>query len=307
MKAPAEVKVLPQTESRVGVRAAGRARIADYVALTKPRISVTVLFTTLAGYYMASSAPLDFAKLIHALLGTALVAGGANVINQVIERDRDALMHRTLDRPIPAGRLSVAESLAFGLVLFAVGVIYLIALTTLMAGALAALTFLLYTLVYTPLKPATTMNTAIGAVPGALPPLIGWAAARGDINMAALSIFGVLYLWQIPHFLAIAWIYREDYARGGFKMLPVVDPSGSSTARHILFQGLALIIVSLLPTSLGLTGAVYFFSALALGLAFWGFGWIAAFRKSDANARRLFLVSVIYLMVLFTIMMIDKR
>jgi protoheme IX farnesyltransferase len=298
-RAEADVKSIPQSRPR--------AKALDYLDLTKPRIAVMVLFSAFAGYFMAAGSELDYALAVHMMIGTLLVAGGANAVNMVIERDRDALMKRTHDRPLPSGRMPVAEALGFGLILAVGGTIYLAIFTTLLAAALAAATFLLYTLVYTPLKPATSLNTAIGAAPGAIPPLIGWAAARGDLNLAALSIFAILYLWQFPHFFAIAWIYREDYARGGFKMLPVTDPTGESTARHILFQGLALICVSLLPSTMGLTGRFYFFSALALGLAFWAFGWVAALRRTEANARRLLLASVIYLPLLLIAMIADKQ
>lgn len=298
MKARVEAKPLVEAQSR--------SKVLDYLELTKPRIAGMVLVTALAGYYMGAERPLDLLRVFHMLLGTACVAAGANGMNQVIERRHDALMARTGDRPLPAGRLSVAEAATFSAVFAAAGIIYLGFLTTPLAAILAAATFLLYVLVYTPMKRTTPLNTAIGAAPGALPPLIGWAAARGDVTIPALSIFAILYLWQIPHFLAIAWIYREDYERGGFKMLPVVDPSGSSTARQIVTQGLALICVSLLPTLFHLTGYLYFFSALALGIAFWGFGLLAASRRSIPNARRLVLASVIYLPILLIVMMLDK-
>lgn len=281
-------------------------KLVDIIELTKPRIASLVMVTTLAGSYMASTGRMDLAVALHALVGTGLVAGGANALNEIIERRYDALMLRTAHRPLPAERLSVAEALGFALLISLGGVAYLAATTNLLAASLAAISLVLYVGVYTPLKRVTPFNTAVGAVPGALPPLIGWAAATGELTHAAWVLFAIIYLWQLPHFFAIAWIYREDYARGGFKMLPVVDPSGDSTVRQILTQGLALLVVSLLPTLLDMTGRTYFFCALALGIVFWALGWAVARRRTISSARRLVLASIIYLPLLLTAMMLDR-
>lgn len=297
MKARAGLKYMETTAANV--------KLSDWVELTKPRIAVMSLITTLAGFYMASEV-FRPVPAFHVLLGTALVAAGASAFNHLLERDRDALMERTRNRPLPSQRMTINQVLGFGLVTSVVGIVYLGINTNLLAAFFGALTLTLYVFVYTPLKRVTTLNTLIGAVPGALPPLIGWTAASGSLSAGAWVIFGILFLWQIPHFMAIAWLYREEYARAGFKMLPVADLAGRRTARQVFFQSLALLGISLLPTWLDLTGMVYFAAALALGLAFWGVGLFICFRRNDLNARRLLLASVIYLPLLLAFMVMDK-
>lgn len=298
MKARADVN------SMTGISA--MSKIADFIELTKPRIAGMVLVVAFAGYYMASPGALDWLGVLHTLIGTAFIGCGSSAFNQVIEQDFDALMDRTRNRPLPAGRLNRTEAIVFSLIISIFGVVYLVAMTTLLAGGIALATLVLYVFIYTPLKRVTTFNTAVGAIPGALPPLIGWAAATGTLTPAAWALFAILYLWQIPHFLAIAWMYRDDYARGGYKMLPVVDPSGESNFRQMLSQGAALIPFSLLPTVLGLTGVAYFFTALVLGVAFMAFGFRASRTRTRVDSRRLVLASVVYLPVLLVVMMLDK-
>ncbi len=287
-----------------GVRTSSPA--ADYVELTKPRITLLVVLTAAVGYFMASRSGLSPLGLVHTMIGTALVASGASVLNQVLEREPDARMHRTANRPIPAGRVSPESALTFGAALGLGGVLYTALFLNLAVAALAAATLASYVFVYTPLKRRTTLNTMIGAIPGALPPVGGWAAATGSVPREAWVLFLVVFLWQVPHFLAIAWLLRKDYARGGFHMLPVADPSGTSTGRHVALSALALVPVSLVPTLVGMTGTVYFFGALALTLGYAGTGlWLAA-RPTDLRARWLFLGSIVYLPALLVLMMIDK-
>jgi protoheme IX farnesyltransferase len=228
------------------------------------------------------------------------------VLNQVVERDTDALMRRTADRPIPAGRVDPDAALGLGVVLAVAGMGWLALAANPLAALLGAATLAGYLFVYTPLKRVSSLATLVGAVPGAMPPLIGWAAARGSLGAGAWALFGILFLWQLPHFLAIAWMYRADYQRGGMPMLPVIDPGGSRTGRQSVLYAAALVPVSLAPTALGLTGAVYFAGALALGLAF--FGVALAFQRALSNqaARRLLLVSVLYLPAVLAVMLLDR-
>ncbi|MCH7760235.1 protoheme IX farnesyltransferase [candidate division TA06 bacterium] len=277
-----------------------------YLELTKPRITLLVLITTLAGFYLGSLGSLNLLLLLHTLIGTALTAGGASALNMVLERDVDSRMRRTKNRPIPSGRLQCEEALLFGIILSASGIFYLTVGVNLFTGLIASLTLYSYLFLYTPLKRTTPFSTLIGAIPGALPPVMGWSAARGEISLGAWVLFSILFLWQLPHFLALAWLYREDYARAGFPMLPVLDPDGERTGRHIALYCLALIPVSLAPTLLGLAGPTYFFGALALGLVFFGFGLSFLIFKSKAFARRLFRTSVIYLPLLLILMMLNK-
>lgn len=298
MKARAEVKAVDLTVAR--------PRLSDWIELTKPRIASMALLATLVGFYMGAGGPLDFWLLLNALAGTALVASGSSALNQLIERDRDVLMNRTCNRPLPAARLSAGEVLAFSIATGSAGLAWLALTTTPLATLLGALTLVLYVFVYTPLKPLTTHNTFVGAVPGALPPLIGWAAAAGSLSWGALAVFAILYVWQIPHFMAIAWIHREDYARGGFKMIPVLDPTGDRTARQVLFQSVILLGVSVMPTFLHLTGMFYLAGALVLGIGFAAAGALLAFRRRDVDARLLLLASVIYLPLLLGLLVVDK-
>jgi protoheme IX farnesyltransferase len=273
-----------------------RSRAADYLALTKPRVAVLVLFTVAAGGLLAAGRAVDVLALLNTVLGTALVAAGASALNQWLERYTDARMKRTADRPLPAGRLAPAEALAFGLTLGVVGVAYLaLTLPRPWAAVVAAITFVLYVAVYTPAKTRTAWNTLIGAVPGALPPVIGWVALCGDGGRGAGALFLVLFLWQVPHFYAIAWIYRVDYARAGHRMLPTGDPAGVRTGRQMVAFCVALLAASLLPALLGDAGPLYAVGAALLGAGFLASAVQFACRPSDRRARRVLRASLLYL------------
>ncbi|MBI3269848.1 MAG: protoheme IX farnesyltransferase [Planctomycetes bacterium] len=283
-----------------------RSVAADYLTLTKPGISTLVLATTYVGYQMGARGAWSGATLLHALLGTALGAAGASALNMVMEKEADGRMRRTRNRPIPAGRLDSRMATAFGVLLCVVGVAWLALAVNPLAASLCALTQATYLFLYTPLKSRTTLNTIVGAVPGAIPPLIGWAAARGTLDGGAWCLFAILLLWQLPHFLAIAWRYRTDYARGGFAMLPVVDAEGSFTGRQVVLQAQALLLASLAPVAMGLAGRSYLVGALALGIGFLVFGVFFARLRSDREARRLFLASIVYLPALLALLVADK-
>jgi len=265
-----------------------------------------VVLTAAAGFYVGSRAGVDLRLLLHTLAGTALVAAGTNAFNQLRERDVDARMRRTQDRPLPSGRITPRAAGVFAGAISLAGVAYLALAVNLLTAGLAALTLASYVLLYTPLKRRTSLNTLIGAVPGALPVVGGWTAAGGEPGVAVLALFSILFLWQLPHFLALAWIYREDYARGGLAMLCVEDPDGSRTGSMALLYAAALLPVSLLPTLLGITGAFYFFGALALGLAYLGASAALTLTASAARAWRVFFVSIVYLPALLTLMVLDK-
>ena len=284
-----------------------RARVTDFYELTKPRMNFLVLVTSAVGFYMAMSRGFDdWALLLHALVGTALSAAGASVLNQYVERGHDAHMRRTAGRPLPSGRIAPLEALVFGVALSVGGSLYLAALVNALTATLGVLTIASYVFVYTPMKRWTTLCTVVGAVPGAIPPLMGWAAATGGLSAEAWALFGILFFWQMPHFLAIAILYRDDYAAGGFKMLPVVDEGLVVTGRQMVLYAAALVPVSLMPAVLGTAGPLYFAAATALGLAFLGFSMACAARKGRADARRLFFVSIVYLPLLLAAMMLDK-
>ena len=285
---------------------ARRAVVADYLELTKPRITLMVMMTALVGYVMGARGPVDLSRLALALAGTGLVAGGASALNMLLERRTDALMLRTRNRPIPAGRLRGPEALAFGLALTLAGLGVLRFGAGGLAAAVALLTWATYLFAYTPLKTRTSLSTIVGAFPGALPPVIGWTAARGQLEPGAVVLFAILFLWQIPHFLAIAWIYREDYARGGLPMLPVLDPAGVLTGRQAVANSFALLLVSLVPTMAGLAGRAYLVGAVVLGLAFTGVAVASAVRRTLPAARALFLASVVYLLALCTLLLVDR-
>jgi protoheme IX farnesyltransferase len=288
------------------VAVAHRAALADYVELTKPRITLMVMLTTMVGFVMGSPAHVRGPGLIAVLVGTGLVAAGASTLNMLLERRTDALMHRTRNRPLPAGRLRPGDVLASGFVLTAAGVLVLGWLSGTLATGVALVTWLSYLLFYTPLKPRTSLSTVVGALPGALPPVIGWAAARGSLDPGAFVLFAILFLWQIPHFLAIAWIYREDYARGGLPMLPVLDPEGKVTGRQAVANSLALLLVSLTPRAAGMAGNVYLAGAVVLGLAFTAVAFRAAVERSAPAARRLFIASIVYLVSLCALLIGDR-
>ena len=284
------------------------AVLADYWTLTKPEVNFLIAMTTLAGFYLGSRpGQLHFLLLVETVLGTLLVASGTATLNQYVERRYDALMRRTARRPLPAGRLAPGRALWFGILLAAAGDFYLAYAVNWLASALAALTLLSYLLLYTPLKRRTPLCTFVGAFPGAVPPLIGWAGARGSLSTEAWVLYAILFLWQFPHFLSIAWMYREDYSRAGYQMLPPGDSKGTAMARQVVLFSLALLPVSLLPAWLGLEGMIYLVGALALGLGFLFYGTRFALDKSNAWARRLLFGSVVYLPLVWTLMMLDKK
>jgi protoheme IX farnesyltransferase len=280
--------------------------LSDYIQLTKPRITFLVIVTTFIGFLLGSSGPIEYVLLFHTIFGTALVAAGASALNMVLEWDVDARMRRTENRPIPSGRITVIQALFFGSVLSAVGLIYLLVFVNPLTSALAAITLALYLFAYTPLKRKTSLCTVIGAVPGAIPPMMGWTAVQGSIGFQAWWLFCILFLWQLPHFLAIGWLYREDYARGGFPMLPVTDTNGIQTSRQVIINTLALIAVSLLPAFLGLSSPLYLAGALILGILFLIMGIRLSQTKSSLSARQLLLASVLYLPLLLSLLVLDK-
>jgi protoheme IX farnesyltransferase len=281
-------------------------RVADFVTLAKPRLNLLVLVTTLGGLYLASPGGVSASLLVHTLVGTALVAGGAAALNQVWERETDRLMRRTSIRPMPRGRLTVREGTWFGVLLSAAGLAELTVGANATAAAVAAATSISYVLVYTPLKTRTSLATLVGAVPGALPPVIGWAAATGDITLPALVLFGIVFFWQMPHFLAIAWMHRDDYARAGIPLLPVLEPDGRRTGHQALLYAAALWPVSLLPALVGLADAPYSVVATGLGLAFIWLSALFARERSMPSARRLFLFSITYLPLLWGALVADR-
>jgi protoheme IX farnesyltransferase len=290
----------------VPVAAVTRGTLGDYLSLTKPRLNLLVVATSAAGYYLGAPSVPAGALMLQAVAGTALVAAGAAVLNQVAERDTDALMRRTRGRPLPDGRVPPGDARLFGMILSAGGLTLLATLPHLLAAGLALVTLILYLAVYTPLKRRSPLATLVGAVPGALPPLIGWTAARGDISLGGAALFAIVFLWQIPHFMAIAWMYRDDYAKAGFPMLPVIDPPGRRAGRQAVAYAAALIPVSAVPALGGLSGDIYLFTALALGA---GLLWLAirfAATRTDRSARRLFFASITYLPVLLIAMIADR-
>jgi heme o synthase len=284
----------------------GRSRTADFVTLAKPRLNLLVVASTVAGYAMAHGDTTNVAKLGWTIGGTALVSGGASAANQVIERDADSLMRRTRLRPLPDGRLGPFEALAFAAVLSLLGLLVLAAGVNVLSSVVALATLGSYVAVYTPLKRRTSFATVIGAIPGALPPVIGWAAAEGALSQGAWVLFGILFLWQLPHFLAIAWMYREDYARAGFPMLPVIEPDGRSTARQAVIYSAALLPVALAPTLIGMSGPVYFTGALIVSLLFFGVSVRFGLTRAVRDARRLFFASIVYLPILWALMIADR-
>ena len=280
--------------------------ISDLVELTKPRITLMVVVTAGIGMLLAASGGLPIELIVHTLLGTALLSAGSSALNQVLERDLDALMERTADRPLPAGRMSADAGLLFGVGLAIVGLLELAVGVNLLTALLGAVALAGYIFVYTPLKRFSSLATLVGAIPGAIPPLMGWAAVDNSIGAGGWVLFGILFLWQLPHFLAIAWLCREDYARAGFPMLPVIEPNGRSTARQMILYGAALLPVSLLPTILGLTGPTYFLGTLALGCFFLGFCVAFSLSFSRQAARRVLLISVLYLPAVLVVMVLDR-
>ena len=279
--------------------------IAAYFELTKPRIAVLVLSTTMLGFFLGGQGIHSLPLLFFTLMGTVLTASGSSVLNHYLERDVDRLMQRTCHRPLVTGLIRPSSALSFGFILVLAGVFTLVAAVDLLTAFLALLTAFLYVVVYTPMKRLTWLNTSLGSIPGALPPVGGWTAATGQLEYGAWALFLILFAWQHPHFYAIAWIFRDDYRRGGFKMLPVVEPDGRRTCRHIIGFSVLLILVSTLPTLMGLAGMVYFFGALVMGLAFLGTGIALTLSRSTLDARRVLKASVIYLPLLLILSALD--
>jgi len=293
-------------QSLAAAALADKSRMAVFGELIKARLTFLVLLTTLVGFYVGFRGPMDYLLMLHTLLGTMLVASGAAALNQFLERQLDARMRRTEDRPLPSGRLLPDTALMFGGFSSAAGLIDLALAVNLETSVLGAITLCSYLFIYTPLKRVTTLNTAIGAVPGALPPLMGWTAARGEINVEGWSLFAILFFWQLPHFLAIAWMYRDDYAKAGFAVLSVFDADGQRTAGQTVSHTLGLLPISLCPFLLKLAGDVYLAGALVLGLAFL---WQAVQFPRELSARRarqLFYASLLYLPLLLGLMVLDK-
>jgi heme o synthase len=278
--------------------------IAEYVMLMKPELTLLSVLTAVGSAYLALNGSLHYYLLIHAFIGTTLVGGAAGVLNQYMERRYDALMKRTEHRPLPSGRIQPAEALFFGIVLGVAGLSYLAIFTNWAATSLAVLTLVSYLAIYTPLKRKTPFATVVGGMPGALPPLIGWAVVRGSVSMETWSLFFILFFWQMPHFLSLAWMYRNDYARAGYKLLTVLDPSCAATSRQILVYSIALVPASLLPMLVGLTGMLYFIGALMLSIGFLTIALRLYFVRSNLSARSLFYSSLIFLPALFFLMML---
>jgi heme o synthase len=283
-----------------------RERVAAYAELTKPRITFLIVLTSAAGFALASRTGIDYVAMFRALLGIGLLSSGIATLNQYAERDLDGLMRRTANRPLPAGKLSPWEALAFGSGITILAEVYLLVLVNPLSALLGLTVIAGYLFAYTPLKTRTTLSTLVGAFPGAVPPLIGWSAARDNVSLEGWVLFAILFLWQFPHFLAIAWMYREDYGRAGILMLPVVQPDGKVTAQQIVVYTLMLLPVSLLPTVMGMSGRVYFIGAIVLGLLFLYSSLRAAFSMSRQHARRLLLASVLYLPLLFILMVLNS-
>jgi protoheme IX farnesyltransferase len=283
-----------------------RPRTQDYLALAKPRLNFLVVASALAGYAMAGGDARNMVLLLATVAGTALVAGGASAFNQVIEREPDSLMRRTERRPIPDGRLNALEGSLFATALSSIGLVILAAGANALAAAVAATTLLTYVAIYTPLKRRTSFSTVIGAIPGALPPVIGWAAVRDTLSQEAWVLFWIVFLWQLPHFLAIAWIYREDYGRAGFPMLPVIEPDGRSTGRQAVIYTAALLPLAMAPTLVGMSGTIYFVTAFALTIGFLALSVQFARSRSVADARKLFFGSIVYLPILWILMIVDR-
>jgi len=283
-----------------------RQRAMDYLALGKPRVVVMILAVTMAGFYMGASQTPDWLVLLHLIIGVALSAGGTLALNQFMERDEDALMQRTLGRPLPEGRISPSAAMVSGAIGMVMGLGYLMVTVNGPATAVTAATAITYLFWYTPLKRKSTFCSIVGAIPGALPPVTGWVAVRGTWGQEAWILFAILFLWQLPHALAIALLYCEDYARAGFKLLPVLHPDGRSTGRQIVANCLALLGVALLPTLIGMAGPIYFVAMCVIGLVFLAFGLDTALTRTKESARRLVLASLVYLPLMFLVMAFDK-
>jgi len=281
-------------------------RAADYFELAKPRVVLMVLITAFVGFYLGSAEVPNYLRLLQMLFGTALAAGGTLALNQYLERDTDALMERTRRRPLPDGRVQPREALWFGIALVLAGLGYLALAVNLLSMLVTGFITLSYLALYTPMKPRSSLCMLIGAVPGALPPVIGWTAARGSLDVIAWVLFAIMFLWQVPHTLAIARLYCADYAKAGIQFLPVIEPDGASTNRQVVSHSAALLAVSLLPTLLGAAGAVYFIVAFVLGVGFLVYGIRLVLQSTLKRARQLLFASLIYLPVLLLIMALDR-
>jgi protoheme IX farnesyltransferase len=281
-------------------------RAADFFALTKPRLNFLVVVTAGVGYFLGAGPDIDLVNLIAAVVGIALVAGGAAGLNQVYERDTDSLMWRTRTRPLAAQRLTPGEATIFSIGLATLGLLVLSATANLPAAALALLTLITYILIYTPLKRRSQLATLVGAIPGALPPMIGWVAARGALTSEAWALFAIVFIWQIPHFMAIAWLYRDDFRRAGFPLLPVVHPDGKSTARQAVIFSVLLVPITVAPFLLGMAGAGYAIGALVGGFVLLGLSLAFQFDRTNDRARRLFIGSITYLPLLWMMLIADR-
>lgn len=295
----------PRVEAGSADVALSRARLMDYLALTKPKITIFVVLSTTVGFVLGAAGVFESGRLLHTLLATVLVASGSAVLNQFLERKTDARMERTASRPLPAGRLYVEEAYLFGLLLSGTGILYMGLQINWLAGFLAGLTTVIYLFLYTPLKRISTHNTFVGAVAGALPPMGGWAAAQGEIGGGAWLLFGILFLWQFPHFFSIAWIYRDDYDRGGFKMISIDDPAGRRTARQIGIYSAILLAFSFLPWHAELTGLLYAVVAAAVGICLAYSVVVFSRTRSEKKARRLLRTTLVYLPLLWIALLLD--
>jgi heme o synthase len=291
---------------RAAVVSSSSSKVWSYVVLTKPDVTFLVVITTVAGFYLGSSGAIDWLLLLNTLLATMLVAGGTAALNQYVEREMDAVMRRTASRPLPSGTLQPRDVMIFGVSAIVVGALWLALAVNGIAALVALATTVLYLGAYTPLKTRTPLATAVGAIPGALPPLIGWAAAHGSLSLGGWVLFAILFFWQFPHFMSIAWMYREDYARAGIKMLPVVDPKGDSTFRQIVTTSAILVWVSALPTVFGMVGISYFFGALALGMLLLQVSLWANRRRTNARAKWLMHATVAHIPILLCWMIADR-
>ncbi len=280
--------------------------VRDLIELVKARLTLLVLLTTAVGFYLGVEGPMNFTALLHTVLGTAAAAAGAAALNQWWEHKLDAMMQRTQFRPVPAGRMRPIEALVIGGTLSIFGVTYLALVCNALSAALAAITIIVYIFAYTPLKTVSTFNTALGAVPGALPPMIGWAAARGTLNAGAWMLFAILFFWQLPHFFAIAWMYRDDYARAGFQMVSTDDRTGERSASQSVFFCMLLLIIAGLPAYLGIATVFYLLAELLLGGVFVGMAMRFLKTRARADARRLFITSIVYLPLLLGALVLSK-
>jgi protoheme IX farnesyltransferase len=291
--------------SATTARAAARSRGADFVSLTKPRLNTLVLMTSAAAYFLGDGHRLPWAHLLHTLVGTALVAGGASALNQHWERETDRLMRRTRLRPLPDGRLHPQDAMWFGVALSAIGIAELAVFVNPLTAAIAALTLVSYVWLYTPLKTRTSLSTIVGAIPGALPALLGWAAATNTTSAGGWILFGIVVMWQMPHFLAVAWLFRDDYASAGMPLLPVVEPDGRSTGRQSVLYTAALIPISLLPMAVGMATAYYLVGAITLGAVLMVLSLEFATSRSVHAAKRLFYGTILYLPLLWIVLLTD--